>query len=573
MGLGRVRIQFEPILEGDLIEHDVDNKEVIDVKLLARCINGEKEALGEIRCSLMNNGWWIKAANLNLESVGYYYGDDYNTKSRRDDGILHDFILGKSHLEKPLQVKENLHHKKMDKKKEKYDPTIELEFIKNHSKLVDAWIVQEALKGEDFLKNIALHQIYSRSLESFKQTKPSSNGNCKPSVKSFKEALLSVPKSDNLSFSLAHSVKDYTKSNGKLNKKQKGRLGRKEERKMYQLLDETQEVNNIVSVRSETVAQDKSTKSPDASIKTREANIEPLATSTNDKLAENLKFSVVVEILNPSFISHDYTLSSANDEGAFEEVLEEFSSEKSKNHIISTSSNEVANGEVVADGNMEMKGSGYHYFKESLVVSQNEPSACQDDPNAYQDEPSACQDGLLDNSTDIYNPIVVASFPCFDMVVVNNSIEVDHLDVVDDPIADVPPGFENPHVWLAREYSSISDKGETKSNSSVMSTDKESSLSLNNSHDNSLGSVVHNLNQLKVFKKRGRPRKFSNKLVKAFQLPSIGKRKGVSGIQAKKKVNYKKEVALVLESSLLMGLEIEGNKEQALVLIEERVKA
>lgn len=75
--------------------------------------------------------------------------------------------------------------------------------------------------------------------------------------------------------------------------------------------------------------------------------------------------------------------------------------------------------------------------------------------------------------------------------------------------------------------------------------------------ENSIGSVVPNLDKLKVFKKRGRPRKFHNKLVKAFQLPKYNKRKMVSRPEISMKCTLQpdvhKEAEEILESSTLMG--------------------
>lgn len=81
--------------------------------------------------------------------------------------------------------------------------------------------------------------------------------------------------------------------------------------------------------------------------------------------------------------------------------------------------------------------------------------------------------------------------------------------------------------------------------------------------------MVQDLARLKLLKKRGRPRKFSNNLVKAFQLPKRSKR---TLKPLPSRIDLRQEARLVLESASLMGLEVVGDKQTALLDIEQRLR-
>lgn len=81
--------------------------------------------------------------------------------------------------------------------------------------------------------------------------------------------------------------------------------------------------------------------------------------------------------------------------------------------------------------------------------------------------------------------------------------------------------------------------------------------------------MVPKLDKMKMCKKRGRPRKFPNRIVKAFQLPRSSKKKLLPR-QITRDIN--KEADNVLESSICMGLAVEGNKEEVLAIIADRLK-
>lgn len=66
-------------------------KGVINLQLLEDGINGEEEALCNINSFLHNNGWWMKASNLNVRDLGVDIGKtDYAL--RKDEEDIREFI-------------------------------------------------------------------------------------------------------------------------------------------------------------------------------------------------------------------------------------------------------------------------------------------------------------------------------------------------------------------------------------------------------------------------------------------------------------------------------------------------
>lgn len=88
----------------------------------------------------------------------------------------------------------------------------------------------------------------------------------------------------------------------------------------------------------------------------------------------------------------------------------------------------------------------------------------------------------------------------------------------------------------------------------------------------SVSPVVGALDNLKIFRKRGRPRKLDgNTLVKAFQLPRNGIKRRVSNKAKVKEGGSMTEAEKVLESCLLMGLEPTMSKSEALVTVTNMI--
>lgn len=121
-------------------------------------------------------------------------------------------------------------------------------------------------------------------------------------------------------------------------------------------------------------------------------------------------------------------------------------------------------------------------------------------------------------------------------------------------------------VWKPRDPSEFSLPSFSKEGSMKI-TSIMSNTGINSG--NSFGSVIQNFDKLKVAKKRGRPRKFTNRIVKAFQLPKRSKRK--SAIKFKSS-NLIIEAGRVLDSSLHMGLEPAGSKEETLADIVRQLR-
>lgn len=80
-------------------------KKVADPSLSDLSISGDEEALCKIRWFFMNQGWWEKARNLNLKSVGYFYGEEHEKRLLEEENDLIHFILSKQHMIHPNVVK------------------------------------------------------------------------------------------------------------------------------------------------------------------------------------------------------------------------------------------------------------------------------------------------------------------------------------------------------------------------------------------------------------------------------------------------------------------------------------
>lgn len=126
---------------------------------------------------------------------------------------------------------------------------------------------------------------------------------------------------------------------------------------------------------------------------------------------------------------------------------------------------------------------------------------------------------------------------------------------------------EYPFLWEARENSNSSCHSKiSTANDSNSLLHSQSSYHVS---DDLLGSMVPKLVKMKMGNRRGRPRKFPNRIVKAFQLPRSSKKKTLLR-QINRDIN--KEAENVLESSICMGLAVEGNKEEVLAVIADRLK-
>lgn len=200
----------------------------LEPKLLQQGLEGDEEALCMIHWQLMNKGWWEKARNLDLRSEGYIFDKDKDKRSQDEEDDLVGFILSKSYMIHPNVINmvkrrdqegirmalNHIHYnslqtsreiksdrvnatttKKLNKEKVTSNTESEFNFIKSNGALVDAWILKEALKGEDFFVNRALFQIHSRSLESAKFNSGSQTNHQNITNKSFKDILLSSPPS------------------------------------------------------------------------------------------------------------------------------------------------------------------------------------------------------------------------------------------------------------------------------------------------------------------------------------------------------------------------------------------
>lgn len=223
----------------------------VDTNLLRMGVEGDKESLHRIHWIFMNYGWWEKARNLNIKSMGYFYGEESERRAQEEEEDLINFIFSKEYMvhpnvlkmvnkrdsegirmalnhihygslkasrdldgldpnsvkerqqnnqeeewtvvskRRPISSSEKPSHrveqKSTSKKMAKMD--IERNFIKSNGHLVNSWILKEALTGEDFFINRALFQIHSNSLNLDTDTKKRSQG----AITSYKEALLSAP--------------------------------------------------------------------------------------------------------------------------------------------------------------------------------------------------------------------------------------------------------------------------------------------------------------------------------------------------------------------------------------------
>lgn len=189
---------------------------VVDKRLLQKCMDGEEEALCDMRHFSLNNGWWDKANRLNIQSMGHPPTKS-SQKATINEDIMIDFIMQKRELVHPNVIKMvmnrsnegirmalnqihygtiktsrevknqhllsknkkhnleafNSNHKVIELEKDKAVVSdnskknwrIERDFIKQQAHLVDDWILLEALNGVDLFINRALFQIHSRSLE------------------------------------------------------------------------------------------------------------------------------------------------------------------------------------------------------------------------------------------------------------------------------------------------------------------------------------------------------------------------------------------------------------------------
>lgn len=121
-------------------------------------------------------------------------------------------------------------------------------------------------------------------------------------------------------------------------------------------------------------------------------------------------------------------------------------------------------------------------------------------------------------------------------------------------------------VWKFRDKTELS--APSLSEEGGINSATLDSVSVANS-GNSLGSVLQNFDKLKVFKKRGRPKKYNNRLVKAFQLPCKVRRRSSQRPMGR---DLRKEAEQVLESSMPMGLIVNCDKNQAIEDIVTRLQ-
>lgn len=128
---------------------------------------------------------------------------------------------------------------------------------------------------------------------------------------------------------------------------------------------------------------------------------------------------------------------------------------------------------------------------------------------------------------------------------------------------------KSPLIWSPRDDSWSSKSSEPLISNISEPPDSHSTDTNLNAVDNSFGSMVHNLDNLKIFKKRGRPRKFPNRIVKAFQIPKRYKVKSLGkAFHRHSTKNNNREALSILDTGLALELELVGNQDQALVEIE-----
>lgn len=249
------------------------------------------------------------------------------------------------------------------------------------------------------------------------------------------------------------------------------------------------------------------------------------------------------------------------------------------------------------DCQSKYSGISQDYNEDNLKDGENKDSvsdnvSCQDSDEG-EDIDSHGGDDDLENSGDVAevtNDLDPVNFhnisPCFTKATPSitslsvadsdnvNLCSTDHqaiipyvmLDIINPQIIDSHTA--DPHIWQVRD---VSNTSLTSNESDLPSKSSSSNLNQPQYSDNSLGSIVHNLNCLKGFKRRGRPRKFPNRIVKAFQLPRGSKIK-IKRNSCQGSRNLTKEAENIIDSSMHMGLTVIGSRKDAISSIITRLE-